>query len=73
MSLTARIGSRLAHGYHKDKGDTRIHDYVDNKASVLAKIFQKRLKMLVMLQMKFHYHLDRYHNRAYILQVLSNK
>jgi superfamily II DNA or RNA helicase len=37
------------HRYHKDKRDVRIYDYVDANVSVLAKMFQKRLKTYKML------------------------
>ena len=37
------------HRYHKDKRDVCIYDYVDINVSVLAKMFQKRLKTYKML------------------------
>jgi superfamily II DNA or RNA helicase len=37
------------HRYHKDKRDVCIYDYVDANVSVLAKMFQKRLKTYKML------------------------
>jgi superfamily II DNA or RNA helicase len=37
------------HRYHKDKRDVCIYDYVDTNVSVLAKMFQKRLKTYKML------------------------
>jgi superfamily II DNA or RNA helicase len=37
------------HRYHKEKRDVCIYDYVDNNVSVLAKMFQKRLKTYKML------------------------
>ena len=37
------------HRYHKDKQDIWIYDYVDDKVSVLARIYQRRLKTYKML------------------------
>ena len=37
------------HRYHKDKQDIRIYDYVDGKVSVLARMYQRRLKTYKML------------------------
>ncbi len=37
------------HRYHEDKQDIQIYDYVDTNVSVLANMFQKRLKTYKML------------------------
>lgn len=37
------------HRYHKDKQDIRIYDYVDGNVSVLARMYQRRLKTYKML------------------------
>jgi superfamily II DNA or RNA helicase len=37
------------HRYHKEKQDIRIYDYVDDKVSVLARMYQRRLKTYKML------------------------
>lgn len=37
------------HRYHKDKQDIRIYDYVDCNVSVLARMYQRRLKTYKML------------------------
>jgi superfamily II DNA or RNA helicase len=37
------------HRYHKDKSDVRIYDYVDVNVSVLARMYQRRLKTYKML------------------------
>ena len=37
------------HRYHKDKQDIRIYDYVDGHVSVLARMYQRRLKTYKML------------------------
>lgn len=37
------------HRYHKDKQNIQIYDYVDDKVSVLARMYQRRLKTYKML------------------------
>lgn len=45
---TVQYAGRL-HRYHKDKSDVRIYDYVDANVSVLARMYQRRLKTYKML------------------------
>lgn len=40
------------HRYHKDKQDIRIYDYVDANVSILARMYQRRLKTYKMLDYK---------------------